>query len=512
MFVRRRLGPVLLAIACLILLPANDVSAEASCRGSERKTDKPLTPTGRVIGGVPASPEDWPGIATLRWRSSGDAETPHFYFCGATAIGERWLLTAAHCLPTVDQGADGLKSKSGAALEAVIGVPDLKAVPTSRVHRVRRAIVHENYIAATKGYDIALLELDRPWTGQRVCLPSTSPDNLQRVRGNRFFVAGFGVQSAIKGGPPRLNRYQTRDGAAFDAGSDVLLEVEQPIVTLKSCQRRFEDPALLAYDVTLKDHQICAGFEAGGRDSCQGDSGGPLVSSEGRGCLQQVGVVSFGVGCAEPKNYGVYTSVSSFLPWISSHVEDLCIGEQQGQTESGQDDFKAFLQRLKSLLGLERSAGLQVSVREGAPVKVGDLVSFQISSSRSGKLIMFDVNADGQVTQILPNRFTPSSKRPAIEAGKSVTIPDSGYGFRGFRVAKPTGASKLVVLVVPQAFPDELLVATEAQLQSRTLVPEQGEPNYFLNLLDQISATYKPEDPASAIDFAVFDYEIVDGR
>jgi trypsin len=55
--------------------------------------------------------------------------------------------------------------------------------------------------------------------------------------------------------------------------------------------------------------EICA--EALGGDSCQGDSGGPLFGTLADGRRVQVGVVSYGLGCATPLFPGVYAEVNN---------------------------------------------------------------------------------------------------------------------------------------------------------------------------------------------------------
>ena len=50
----------------------------------------------------------------------------------------------------------------------------------------------------------------------------------------------------------------------------------------------------------------------------QGDSGGPAVVKRSSTDATIVGVVSYGNGCAKPNNYGVYTDVYTYLPWIKS--------------------------------------------------------------------------------------------------------------------------------------------------------------------------------------------------
>ena len=57
----------------------------------------------------------------------------------------------------------------------------------------------------------------------------------------------------------------------------------------------------------------------GGKDACQGDSGGPLVTKatgvdDG---YSLIGMVSWGIGCAEPGLYGVYSEFSQYLAWVA---------------------------------------------------------------------------------------------------------------------------------------------------------------------------------------------------
>ena len=93
-----------------------------------------------------------------------------------------------------------------------------------------------------------------------------------------------------------------------DTGDDTKLrQVVVPIIDRTQCNRYLND--------RVNEHMICAGYEAGGRDSCQGDSGGPLVChTVGHWWLQ--GIVSWGVGCADRQKPGVYVDVKEFVDWI----------------------------------------------------------------------------------------------------------------------------------------------------------------------------------------------------
>jgi hypothetical protein len=52
----------------------------------------------------------------------------------------------------------------------------------------------------------------------------------------------------------------------------------------------------------------------------QADSGGPLMVGD-EGLITVVGVISTGIGCAQPKLPGLYTRLSSYSTWIRTHIQ-----------------------------------------------------------------------------------------------------------------------------------------------------------------------------------------------
>jgi hypothetical protein len=93
---------------------------------------------------------------------------------------------------------------------------------------------------------------------------------------------------------------------------DFLQEVNVPAVAHSKCNQQYSgriDQATM----------FCAGLDQGGKDSCQGDSGGPIVRIV-NGVHTQVGVVSWGDGCALAGKPGVYARTSVQIKWIQSEV------------------------------------------------------------------------------------------------------------------------------------------------------------------------------------------------
>lgn len=112
------------------------------------------------------------------------------------------------------------------------------------------------------------------------------------------------------------------------------MEVQVPVRENDECKRLYSDQPNI-----VDERVLCAGFLEGGKDSCQvttqilillldnicnefqGDSGGPLMWPSGPQ-YYLVGIVSFGVGCAQAAYPGVYTRVSTFMEWIVNNMNN----------------------------------------------------------------------------------------------------------------------------------------------------------------------------------------------
>ena len=88
---------------------------------------------------------------------------------------------------------------------------------------------------------------------------------------------------------------------------------------------------LMAVELSLtycktKQSMVCAGDEAGKKDSCGGDSGGPLVQFDENDRATLVGIVSNGPDPCEGKAPGIYTKVSHFRKWIDNAKKSITYG------------------------------------------------------------------------------------------------------------------------------------------------------------------------------------------
>ncbi|EMP40827.1 Neurotrypsin [Chelonia mydas] len=163
---------------------------------------------------------------------------------------------------------------------------------------VQQIVLHKEYRPDSNDYDIALVRLRGP---EEQCarfsthvLPACLP--LRRERPQKTapscYITGWGDT-----------------GRAY---SRTLQQAAIPLLPKRLCEER--------YKRRFTGRMLCAGNlqEQKHVDSCQGDSGGPLMCERPGESWVVYGVTSWGYGCAIKDSPGVYTKVSSFVPWIKS--------------------------------------------------------------------------------------------------------------------------------------------------------------------------------------------------
>jgi len=231
----------------------------------------------RIVRGNDTTPGAYPWAVGIQFLDK--------LYCGGSLISSHFIITAAHCVKGINPDR----------IRLILGDHDRRRDEAHQELRlIEKVFIHPNFVKKTFNNDIALLkmkgEVDFSDFIRPVCLPPWD----RSYNGQNTIVVGWGKLS--EGGLP----------------ANVLQEVSVPIIPQKKCRH---ETNYRTSEIT--ENMFCAGFDRGKIDACQGDSGGPAVwRGDGEHFFTQIGIVSWGQGCARGGYPGVYTRIGRYLEWI----------------------------------------------------------------------------------------------------------------------------------------------------------------------------------------------------
>uniref|UniRef100_A0AB38ZE81 Venom S1 protease 19 n=1 Tax=Ectomocoris sp. TaxID=3104572 RepID=A0AB38ZE81_9HEMI len=238
----------------------------------------------RIIYGMEAGMHEFPWMVLLNvYFTTGDVR--EFFYCGASIITSRHVLTAAHCL--VHQ----ITKKLALPEDVFIRLAVHNSQQTSEKEQqliAKEVFLHENYLK-TATYDIAIIFTNEEIEFNDVVGPICLTKEDLPVLNKHLKIMGWGE-----------TEHQT--------GSDILLKSKAVVMDNLICNG-------------LPEWEICTHTVPS--TPCYGDSGGPLVWLEpDTNRYTQISLVSRGSNKICQYGLAISTKVSYFYDWIQKIIKN----------------------------------------------------------------------------------------------------------------------------------------------------------------------------------------------
>ena len=216
-------------------------------------------------------------------------------FCpNSQLIAPDIILTANHCAPAV-------------------GAVDIGRYNISDANETFQTFVFEEVLRHPRYYQQAAQDVDE-YDYAIIKIYGTTTDfapvalnrdaNVPSTAGEELHVIGWGR--------PTVN--------GTSEVSKVLREAEVFYIPNEDC-KQIKSGTIDLSDNVIDGITLCAADFDELDDACTGDSGGPiLLKGENADADIQLGIVSYGFGCANPKLPGIYARVTQVQEWIDENV------------------------------------------------------------------------------------------------------------------------------------------------------------------------------------------------
>lgn len=306
-----------LATALPSLAQSRQLPIEAAA--TRLAAQQPERPGQRIVGGMQAIPGSYPFQVALVLSGAPQGQEFAGFFCGGTLIGDRHVLTAAHCFLSKEGGDDVVASD----VHVYLGQTNFRGGERIPVKTLTR---HPQWNAVSLVNDIAVLELERaPAAGTRasqiaLAQPEAKLAPAVRVIGWGALDQGAASSRALREVGLNLVDHktctQTHTAWREKMSRTIIGEVATMIGLSKASEDKIMRVISEGAESPVGEKVVCAGADIGHRSPCYGDSGGPLFSEGEDGKPVQLGVVSWGIGCRTRDVYGVFTDVAKYGDWV----------------------------------------------------------------------------------------------------------------------------------------------------------------------------------------------------
>lgn len=217
-------------------------------------------------------------------------------------------------------------------VKAVIGRHDLRNTNVGEEIVVKKQIPHPSYDEASTDFDYMIMILERDAT-----------EVTDFVKVSSDFV-GSDVAVTTMGYGDTYSPHEIKYPAPVLQEAEVFTYSNEDCDATTGTLGGTESHGWMvggvdgSYEGMISDQMLCASDI--GKDSCYGDSGGPLIikRTDDKDVDRQVGLVSWGFGCAHADFPAVYARITSQYSWIKTNVCEASKSNAPSYFECGNND------------------------------------------------------------------------------------------------------------------------------------------------------------------------------